>query len=243
VLPVEKLRSPVFATTCWTQVLAAGNANDPAAGMALERLCGLYWFPLYAFVRREGYGADHAQDLVQGFFAHILRRNDLAGLVRGEGKFRSFLLKAITHYLINERERDRAQKRGGDRVMVSIDDEGAEDRYQREPFHEDTPEKLFERRWAIALLDRVMCDLEREQVEAGKGDLFAGIKVFLSREPDLGEYAEISARFGIQSGTLAVTVHRLRQRYRELVRAAVADTVDGPLEVEAEMRHLMAALS
>jgi len=242
VLPVDKLRSPVFATTCWTQVLVAGDANDPSAGVALERLCGMYWFPLYAFVRREGYGADQAQDLVQGFFAHLLRRNDLSGLVRGEGKFRSFLLKALTHYLINERERDRALKRGGDRVIVSIDDEGAEDRYQREPFHEDTPEKLFERRWALALLDTAMVELEREQERAGKGGSFAHLRPFLSREPDVGEYAEISTRLELPTGALAVAVHRLRRRYRELVRAAVAETVEGPLEVEAEMRHLMAAL-
>ncbi len=234
--------SPVFATTCWTQVLAAGDAAHPDASEALEQLCSRYWFPLYAFVRRDGCDAHQAQDLVQAFFAHLLRRNDLARLVRGEGKFRSFLLKSLTHFLINERERNATQKRGGDRVILSLDDQSAEDRYLREPTHEETPAKLFERQWALSLMDAAMRALEQEQVGAGKENAFATMRPFLSREPDPGEYATVSATLDLAPGALAVNVHRLRRRFRELIRAAVMETVEGPLEVEEEMRHLLIAL-
>lgn len=236
-------QSPVFATTRWTLVIAAGDAANPVGAEALEELCRAYWFPLYAFIRREGYDADRAQDLTQGFFALLLERNDLAGLVRGEGKFRSFLLKALTHFLINEKARATAEKRGGHRVILSLDDESAEDRYLREPSHGETPEKLFQRQWAMALMESALRRLEQEQVAAGKGDLFMALKPFLSREPEAGEYAGLSERLQLAPGTLAVQVHRLRQSYRQAVRAAVADTVEGPREIEEEMRHLLESLA
>lgn len=236
-------QSPVFATTRWTLVLAAGDSANPLGAAALEELCRRYWYPLYAFIRREGYDADLAQDLTQGFFELLLERNDLAGLVRGEGKFRSFLLKALTHHLINEKARATAQKRGGHRVILSLDDESAEDRYLREPIHGETPEKLFQRQWALTLMEAALRQLEHEQVAAGKADLFRALKPFLSREPEAGEYAVLSERLGLASGTLAVQVHRLRLSYRQAVRATVADTVESPLQVEAEMRELLAALA
>jgi DNA-directed RNA polymerase specialized sigma24 family protein len=236
-------RSPVFATTRWTLVLAAGRADDPGAAEALETLCRRYWFPLYAFVRRQGFDADQAQDLTQGFFALLLERNDLAGLVRGEGRFRSFLLKALTHYLINERARAHTLKRGGGRTIISLDDDSAEDRYLHEPAHHETPEKAFERQWALALLETALREVEAEEAARGKQSHFDALKPFLSREPEPGEYAALAAGLSLEQRTLAVQVHRLRARYREAVRAAVADTVDGPVEVEAEMRHLLVALT
>ena len=241
--PFSASQSPVFATTRWTLVIAAGDAAHPVGAQALDELCRRYWYPLYAFIRREGYDADRAQDLTQGFFALLLERNDLSGLVRGEGKFRSFLLKALTHFLINEKARATAQKRGGHRVILSMDDESAEDRYLREPSHGETPERLFQRQWAMALMETALRQLEQEQVALGKGDLFMALKPFLSREPEAGEYAGISEQLKHAPGTLAVQVHRLRQSYRQTVRAAVADTVEGPWEVEEEMRHLLESLA
>ena len=231
----------VFATTRWTMVLAAGTEGSPHGREALEQLCRAYWFPLYAHVRRRGHDADAAQDLTQGFFKRLLERNDLAGLTRDGGKFRSFLLKALNHFLANEHERASALKRGSGLAILSLDD-AAEDRYLREPSHSESPDRLFERRWALALMENALRQLGVEQAVAGKAAVFAILRPFLSREPEAGEYAVLAARLTVAPGTLAVQVHRLRERYRQLVRAAVADTVDSPLEVEAEMRHLLAAL-
>lgn len=230
----------MFATTRWTLVLAAGDAGT--AHEALEQLCRLYWFPLYAYVRRRGHDAHAAQDLTQGFFARLLERNDLAGLTREGGKFRSFLLTALNHYLTNEHERAQARKRGGGLTILSLDDGSAEDRYQHEPVHAESPDRLFERRWALALMENAVERLAEEQAAAGKGKSFAVLRPFLSREPDPGEYGRLAAELEVAPGTLAVQVHRLRERFRLLVRAAVADTVDSPLDVDAEMRHLLAAL-
>lgn len=241
-MPVPENPSPVFATTRWTLVLAAGDDVSPQGREALEQLCRGYWFPLYAYVRRRGHDADAAQDLVQGFFARLLERNDLAGLTREGGKFRSFLLTALNHFLANEHERAQAQKRGGGRELISLDDDSAEDRYQREPAHAESPDRLFERQWALALMEDALRRLTEEQAANNRADFFAALRPFLSREPEPGEYATLSDRLGLAPGTLAVQVHRLRERYRQLVRAAVADTVDSPLEIDAEMRHLLAAL-
>lgn len=241
-MPVPENPSPVFATTRWTLVLAAGDDVSPQGREALEQLCRGYWFPLYAYVRRRGHDADAAQDLVQGFFARLLERNDLAGLTREGGKFRSFLLAALNHFLANEHERTQAQKRGGGRELISLDDDSAEDRYQREPAHTESPDRLFERQWALALMEDALRRLAEEQAANDRADFFAALRPFLSREPEPGEYATLADRLCLAPGTLAVQVHRLRERYRQLVRAAVADTVDSPLEIDAEMRHLLAAL-
>ena len=235
--------SAAFATTRWTLVLAAGEAGHPENSAALEELCRRYWYPLYAFVRREGYDAHQAQDLTQGFFELLLERNDLAGLVRGEGRFRSFLLKALSRHLLDEHSRATAAKRGGRNRVLSLDASDSEERFLLEPSHDETPERHFERQWALAVLESAMQELERRQIASGKGDEFAVLKPFLAREPEPGEYATLSERMGLAAGTLAVQVHRLRHQYRSLVRTAVADTVDGPLAAEDEMRHLLAALS
>jgi RNA polymerase sigma-70 factor (ECF subfamily) len=235
--------SPVFATTRWTLVLAAGDdPGSPQRREALEQLCHAYWFPVYAYVRRRGHDAHAAEDLTQGFFARLLERNDLSGLTREGGKFRSFLLTVLNHFLTNEHERQQARKRGGGQVIVSLDEEHGEDRYRLEPSHGESPDRLYERQWALALMENALHRLEEEQAAAGRVELLATLRPFLSREPEAGEYATLAARLGLVPGTLAVQVHRLRERYRQLVRAAVADTVDSPLEIDAEMRHLLAAL-
>jgi RNA polymerase sigma-70 factor (ECF subfamily) len=237
-------RSPVFATTRWTLVLTAANEpSSPQRRAALEQLCRAYWYPLYAYIRRRGHDAHAAEDLTQGFFARLLERDDLSGLTRDGGKFRSFLLTALNHFLANEYERSRALKRGGGLRLVSLDEPTGEDRYVLEPSHTESPDRLFERQWALALLEQALRGLAEEQAAADREEVFAALRPFLSREPEAGEYAGLAARLGLAPGTLAVQVHRLRERYRQLVRAAVADTVDSPLEVDAEMRHLLAALS
>ncbi len=241
--PSPAKRSPVFATTRWTLVLAAGNDASAQGREALDQLCRAYWFPLYAYIRRWGHDAHAAEDLTQGFFARLLERNDFARLTRDGGKFRSFLLTALNHFLANEHERTQALKRGGGQLPLSLDDEDAEGRYLREPAHAHSPDRLYERQWALALMEHALEQLAEEQAAAGKADAFAKVRSFLSREPEPGEYAALASGLGLAPGTLAVQVHRLRERYRRLVRAAVADTVDSPFEVDAEMRHLLAALS
>lgn len=235
--------SPVFATTRWTLVLEAGNDASPQRREALEHLGRTYWFPLYAYIRRRGHEAHAAEDLTQGFFAHLLARNDLAGLTREGGKFRSFLLTALNHFLTNEHERTQTLKRGGGHVLVSWDDDSLEERYSGEPAHGESPDRLYERQWALALMEAALERLEREHLAPRKAAAFTALRPFLSREPDPGEYATLAARLGLAPGTLAVQVHRLRERYRQLVRAAVADTVADPREIEPEMRHLLAALT
>lgn len=234
--------SPVFATTRWTLVLAAGDNASDAGREALENLCQTYWFPLYAFVRRKGLDPHAAQDLTQGFFARLLERNDLSRLTREGGRFRSFLLTALNNYLVNEHERATALKRGGKAVPLSLDDATAERRYREEPTDDESPDRLFERQWAIALMEDALKRLGADYAASGRQQAFNLLSPFLSREPEPGEYAILAGELGIPHGTLAVQVHRLRERYRQLVRDAIADTVESPLEVEAEMRHLLAAL-
>lgn len=237
-------RSPVFATTRWTLVLAAGaEGATPAQREALEQLCRIYWYPLYAYVRRRGYDAHGAEDLTQSFFARLLVRNDLQGMTREGGRFRSYLLTALNHHLANEHERQTARKRGGGQVLISLDHREGEERYGLEPSHEVSPDRLFERQWALALLEAALGRLARDQEASGRGESFACLRPFLSREPEPGEYATVAARLGVSPGALAVQVHRLRERYRQFVRTSVAETVDNPFEVEAEMRHLLAAVS
>ncbi len=238
----ESRSSPAFATTRWTLVLAAGDGASSEGHLALDQLCQAYWFPLYAYVRRRGYDAHAAQDLTQGFFARLLERNDLARITREGGRFRSFLLTALNHYLVNEHERNTALKRGGGRQIVSLDDDSAEERYRNEPSHSETPDRLFERQWALSLMAEALKRLTAEHSGTGKSATYEALRPFLSREPAAGEYAALATRLNLAPGTLAVQVHRLRERYRQLVRASVADTVDSPLEVDAEMRHLLDSL-
>jgi RNA polymerase sigma factor (sigma-70 family) len=233
----------VFATTRWTVVVHAQQGDSTEAREALETLCRAYWYPLYAFVRRQGVMPEDAQDLTQSFFERLIEKNFLADVQREKGRFRSFLLAALKHFLANEWDKARAQKRGGGAVHVPIDTASAETRYGLEPAHFDTPERLFERRWAITLLDRVLERLRDEHVKAGKAELFEQLKPCLTAEKAALSYAELGARVGLSEGAVKVAVHRLRQRYRELLRAEIAETVDSPAEVEDELRHLFTALS
>jgi RNA polymerase sigma-70 factor (ECF subfamily) len=230
-----------FATTHWSLVLAARDRAEPGADDALSSLCGLYWYPLYAYVRRRGHGADEAHDLTQEFFARLLEKDFLAGVDRGKGQFRSFLLAACNHFLANEHDRARAKKRGGGRAVLSLDAADAEGRYLGEPADALTPEKLFERRWALALLQQVMARLRDEFEAKGKARLFDRLRGFLVGEKGVG-YRQAADELGLSEGAVKVAVHRMRQRYRELLHEEIARTVGAPEEVEEELRALFAAL-
>ncbi len=232
-----------FVTTQWTAVLAAGRSDSTHARTALEKLCRDYWFPLYAYVRRQGHDAHDAQDLTQEFFARLLEKNYLADVQREKGRFRSFLLAAMKHFLANEWHRANAQKRGGGQKLIPLEAGDAESRYGVEPAHNESPDKLFERRWALTVLDLVLTRLREEHVASGKINNFDALKGCLTGDRALLPYAELGATLGMSEGAVKVAVHRLRQRYRELLRAEIANTVATAAEVEEEMRHLFAALS
>ncbi len=231
-----------FDTTRWSVVVAAGDHLSPDATAALDTLCRAYWYPLYAYVRRKGLAPADAQDVTQEFFCRLIGRNDLAAVDRRRGSFRSFLLASINHLLANEWEKARALKRGGGRQILSLDAEEAEGRYVQEPAAHDSPEKAFDRRWAATLLDRALARLREEFVSDGKLGQFDLLKVFLSDVAVDGDYATLAAPLGLEPGGVAVAVHRLRLRYREIVRAEIAQTVATEAELKAEMSHLFAVL-
>lgn len=236
-------KSPVFATTHWSVVLSARDEDSPDAATALEKLCRTYWYPLYAFVRRRGHGVEDAQDLTQAFFQRVLEKNYLEAVDRRKGKFRSFLLAAFNHFLADEWDRARAEKRGGGQAVISLDATVAEDRYQIEPADDSDPEKIYERRWAMTLLEQVLVKLASEYAAAGKAGQFGELKGFLLHEQASGSYAEAAKRLEMTEGATRVAVHRLRQRYGELFREEIAHTVASPDEIEEEVRHLLTVLS
>ena len=238
----RSLRPRRFATTHWSLVLAAGRRQTPGSREALEALCRAYWYPLYAFLRRRGRAAEDSQDLVQEFFAYLLDKHTLDAADPERGRFRTFLLTVFQRFLAKQQERAAAQKRGGGVSVVSIDVSTAEDRYQREPFHELTPERIYERRWALTLLEKVLSQIEQEYAEKSKAELFDRLKIFLTGAVADASHAEIAAAIGLTPGAVKVAVHRLRQRYRELLRERIAETVAKPDEVEDELNHLLAAL-
>jgi DNA-directed RNA polymerase specialized sigma24 family protein len=232
-----------FTTTHWSIVLAAKQSDALKSQTALEQLCRTYWYPLYAYVRRRGNNPHDAQDLTQGFFARLLEDNFLGRVQSDKGKFRSFLLATMNHFLANEKDRAGAAKRGGGREILSLDAEPAEDRYKFEPSSDVTAEVLYERRWAWTILERALKRLREEFAKAGKAEQFDHLKGFLEGETGSGEYVELAQVMGTTPSSLAVSVHRLRQRYQELVRAEIADTVASPADIEEEMRSLLAALA
>jgi RNA polymerase sigma-70 factor (ECF subfamily) len=232
-----------FPTTHWSRVARAGVPDDPEARAALEGLCRDYWYPLYAFARRRGLGPDDAADLVQGFFADLIARRDLAAADPARGRFRSFLLAACSHYLSNRREHDRAAKRGGGRAPVPIDRLEAESRYGREPTHELTPERLFARRWALDLLERALGRLEAEAAGARQAALFGRLRPALTGDGGCEPYAVVAEELGITEGAVKMAALRLRRRYGELLRAEIAQTVADPADVDDELRDLFAALA
>lgn len=232
-----------FTTTHWSVVLAAGHGQSPEAEQALEKLCRRYWYPLYAYTRRRGYDAHEAQDLVQEFFARLLAKNYLQGVNSERGKFRSFLLASLNHFLANEFDRAQALKRGGGQILISLDDETAEERYRCDPASALTPEMTFERRWALTLLEQALQRLQQEFGSTGRAAQFERLKGFLEGEVARGDYDRAAADLKVSPGAVAMAVQRLRQRYRELVRDEVAQTVAVPAEIEEEMKHLIAVLS
>ena len=235
--------SPHFVTTHWSVVLTAGDHESPRAAEALSRLCRVYWYPLYAYVRRQGCEPHDAQDLTQEFFARLLARNDLCQAGPEKGRFRSFLLIRLKHFLINEWEKARTQKRGGGQPSIALDELLAEQRYGEEPSHQLTADRIFERRWALTLLDTVFARLRQEWTDAGKTHQFEMLKPLLASESLNETYAQLARRLDTTEGAVKVSVHRLRNRYRELIRDEIAETVGTPADVEDELRHLLAALS
>jgi DNA-directed RNA polymerase specialized sigma24 family protein len=231
-----------FPTTRWSRVVAARGRDTPEAREALASLCAAYWYPIYAFIRRKGRDPDETLDLTQDYFARLLVRGTVAAADSRKGRFRSLLLADCTRFLADRGERDRAAKRWGGIAPLSIDARDAEGRYLREPAHDRTAERLFERDWALALLDAVLARLRGEYEGSGRAAAFEALKVVLTDDPRSVPQAELAARLGTTEGAVQVAVHRLRRRYRDLVREAIAATVGDEVEVEDEIRDLFAAL-
>jgi RNA polymerase sigma-70 factor (ECF subfamily) len=232
-----------FVTTHWSVVLVAGRSDSTRARNALARLCQTYWYPLYAYVRRRGHSPHDAQDLTQEFFARLLERHTLAVADPNRGRFRSFLLSALNHFLANEWEKVRAQKRGGGRPLLSLDLARAEERYDLEPADTASPDKLFDKHWASALLEEVLNQLEAEFQQAGKAEVFAALKQSLTGTRESQPYAVLATRLGMNEAAVKVAVHRLRKRYRELLRVEITNVVADPGQADDELRHLFAALA
>jgi RNA polymerase sigma-70 factor (ECF subfamily) len=230
-----------FPTTRWTLVVAAGDPRRREARSALVSLCENYWYPLYAYLRRRGYPADQAQDLTQEFFVRVLEGRYLNRADPEKGRFRSFILTSLKFFVADEQDRQRAEKRGGGAV-VPLEMSSGEERYQREPAHDETPERIFDRRWALSVLDRVVEKLRGEFVQNGRPEHFDRLKVFLLGQSD-APYAALAREMHASEGALKVAIHRLRKRYRDLFRQEIADTVADPAEVESELRYLASALS
>jgi RNA polymerase sigma-70 factor (ECF subfamily) len=223
-------------------VLEAGGPASPQAREALADLCTSYWFPVYAFIRHRGHEPHQAQDLTQEFFVHLLDKGGLAAADPCRGRFRAYLRTACTHFLADQRDRERAQKRGGGRAVLSIDARDAEGRYLREPAHDLTPERLFERTWALTLLDRVLERLGGEYERAGRAAQFDQLKFILTAGPQSVPYATLAARLGTSEGTVQGAVHRIRKRYRAILLEEIAATLDDPKGVEDEVRTLFEVL-
>jgi DNA-directed RNA polymerase specialized sigma24 family protein len=234
----QRVGSGVFATTQWSQVLQAGRENTPEGAVALEQLCRTYWFPIYVYVRREGHAPHDAQDLTQDFFARLLRLKSLEAVAPHKGKFRTFLLASLRHFLLNARDGACAAKRGGGQAILSLDALEAERRFQLEPITGETPEVLYDRRWTLTLLQQALAEVQREYAAAGKAQQFAVLKEFLQGPAEAGDYDRAGRALGLNPGAVAVAVHRLRQRYRDRLRAEIAQTVSRPEELADEMRYL-----
>jgi len=235
-------RNAWFVTTHWSVVLAARGADSTRGRAALERLCQTYWYPLYAFVRRLGQDPHDAEDLVQGFFEQCLAKNYFEAADQAKGRFRSFLLLALKRFMANEWDKARTRKRGGGAPTVALDALTAEERYALEPADRLSADRLFERRWALTLLEKVLDRLREEQVAANRGTAFEQLRDCLTAGGRGTPYAELAARLGMTEGAVKVAVHRLRQRYRELLEEEIAHTVSSPEEVAEERRYLLQAL-
>jgi RNA polymerase sigma-70 factor (ECF subfamily) len=233
----------VFATTHWSVVLAAGQSSAPGAQEALEKLCRAYWYPLYVYVRRQGQTPHDAQDLTQEFFARLLEKKYLRLADPDRGKFRAFLLKSLKHFLVNEWEKARTQKRGSGQSFIHLDTDIAESRYAAEPLQALTLDQAYEKRWAVTLIEAVLARLRESYAATGRLPVFETLKAFIWGEPTTLSYADVAAQLGLTEGAVKVAVHRLRGRYRELLRAEIAETVATPGEVDEELQHLIAVLT
>jgi len=234
----EDGQSPEFRQTQWSLVRRAAGFDSPESREALESLCRAYWFPIYAFIRRQGHSPHDAQDLTQGFFARLLAGRSIARANPQIGKFRTFLLGALKHFLVDAQRKADASKRGGSAEIISLEQAQVEERYQLEPVDDRTPDKIFEQRWTVVLLETAAARLSKEFHAAGKERQFEVLKPFLSSEGDEHAYAQAGAALDRSPKTVAVAVHRIRLRFRYLVRSAIADTVSTPDEVEEEYRSL-----
>jgi RNA polymerase sigma-70 factor (ECF subfamily) len=231
-----------FAPTSWTDVLAAQRGGSDEASAALEKLCCTYWYPLYSYLRRKGYDPHKAQDLNQEFFYRLIKENYLGAVDRRRGKFRSFLLAALNHFLSNQRDHERAAKRGGGQTLLSLDDTDAESRFKLEPVSDLSPEKIFERNWFLTLFDQALSRLREEQAAAGRAKLFDELKLFIVEDAEPGDYNVAAERVQLTPNAVAVTVHRLRERYKKLVHEEVVRTVADPGEIDEELRRFFAVL-
>ncbi|MCW5550579.1 MAG: RNA polymerase sigma factor [Verrucomicrobiae bacterium] len=236
-------RGDIFVTTRWTVVLSAGRKSSPQSDRALGELCQTYWYPLYAYVRHRGHSREDAEDLTQAFFARFLEKNYLEGLSAERGKFRAFLLASLKHFLANEWDRSQARKRGGGALHLSLDWQSADERYHLDPPDPTSPDRLYDRDWALALLERVIARLQKECAAAGKAELFERTKDFLTVGEAAIPYAQAAERLNLNEGAVRVAVHRLRKRYRELLRDEIAQTLSDPAQVKEELRSLQAALA
>jgi len=232
-----------FPTTCWGRILQAGDPAAPEARAALEGLCRDYWYPLYAFVRRKGHDPETAQDLVQGLFTDLLERGGFRDLQPQRGRFRSFLMACCTHYLAKIQGRERAVKRGGGRSCISLDAINAETRLGGEPAHEMTAERLFERRWALTLLEHILGGLDAEMAHPDRRPLYDRLRPGLLGHEDVPSYQTIALELGLTEPAVKMAAHRLRARYRQRLRDEIARTVADPAEIDDEIRTLLAALA
>jgi RNA polymerase sigma factor (sigma-70 family) len=239
----EQSRGDVFVTTRWTVILSAGRQSSPQSDRALGELCQTYWFPLYAYVRRRGYSREDAEDLTQAFFARFLERSYLEGLDAERGKFRAFLLASLKHFLANEWDKSQRQKRGGGVPHLSLDWQSAEERLRQEPPDISSPDRIYDREWALSLLEKVVVRLRDECAGDGKSRLFEQARGYLMVGEEAIPYAEGARLLGMDEGAMRVAVHRLRKRYRELLQDEIAQTLTDPSQVSRELQSLQAALA
>ena len=242
-MPSDEVARPVgpeaFKTTHWSVVLSTGDNSDSVARRAIEVLCGTYWYPLYAFVRRQGQSPEDAQDLTQEFFARLLARGAFSRADPERGRFRTYLLTSLKRFLTEEWRRANRQKRGGGQIVEPLDPETAAHRYAAEPRTELSPDLLYDRRWAEALLERVLAQLRQDYDSTGRAAVYAQLQRFLWGRQGEISYAEMGQQLGLNEGAVKVAVHRLRQRFRDLLHGEVAQTVETSAEIEQELRHLL----
>ena len=241
--PASTAPGDIFATTQWTVVLAASRRHTPQSDGALEELCRTYWFPLYAYVRRRGHNKEDAEDLTQAFFARFLEKNYLAGLSAERGRFRAFLLAALKHFLANEWDKSQAQKRGGGKANLSLDWQTADSQFQVAAANVPSPDQAFDREWALALLAKLVGRLQTECEKDGQGKQFAQLKIFLTTGKVAASHAAAAKILGMDETAVRVAVHRLRKRYRILLRDEIAQTLADESQVDEEMRALFGAFS